>query len=157
MVYIHGMADEIALTNLCSEVMRNCACQGVRRSARALTQYYDHALSPIGLKATQFPILVALEVAGPVPLSPLADALVMDRTTLTRNLKALQERELVKVEEGEDRRVRLLSLTAKGRSLLTDALRIWQVTQTSVQDNFGADRLDNLMGELHHLTGSVRD
>ncbi|MEX2553775.1 MAG: MarR family winged helix-turn-helix transcriptional regulator [Actinomycetota bacterium] len=144
------------MTNLCNEVMRSCACQGVRRSARALTQYYDRALSPIGLKATQFPILVALEVAGPVPLSPLADALVMDRTTLTRNLKALEERDLVRVEEGQDRRVRLLSLTSEGRSLLADALAIWQVTQASVKDNFGADRLDDLMGELHHLTGSVR-
>lgn len=157
MVYIHYMTDDSALKNLCSEVMVGCACQGVRRSARALTQRYDHALSPIGLKATQFPILVALELAGPVPLSLLADALVMDRTTLTRNLKALQERDLVSVEEGKDRRVRLLALTPEGRTVLEQALEIWKVAHASVKNNFGANRLDSLLGELAVLTGSVRN
>lgn len=157
MVYIHYMSDKTVLKKLCSDVMHGCACQGVRRSARALTQHYDHALSPIGLKATQFPILVALELAGPVPLSPLADELVMDRTTLTRNLKALQEQDLVSVEEGEDRRVRLLNLTAEGRMVLEQALELWKVAQASVQERFGAGRLDNLLGELTLLTGSVRN
>jgi DNA-binding MarR family transcriptional regulator len=156
-VYIHYMSDEFALKKLCNDVMHGCACQGVRRSARALTQHYDHALSAIGLKATQFPILVALELAGPVPLSPLADALVMDRTTLTRNLKALQERDLVTVEEGKDRRVRLLALTPRGRSVLEQALELWKVAQASVKTTFGADRLDSLLGELALLTGSVRN
>ncbi|MEX2551682.1 MAG: MarR family winged helix-turn-helix transcriptional regulator [Actinomycetota bacterium] len=114
-------------------------------------------MSPIGLKATQFPILVALELAGPVPLSPLADALVIDRTTLTRNLNSLQERELVNVEEGNDRRVRLLSLTAAGRQVLAQAMEVWKVSQASVKDSFGADRLEHLLGELGNLTASVRN
>jgi DNA-binding MarR family transcriptional regulator len=148
--------DDESLGQLCRSVIRDCACQGVRRSARALTQHYEQALSPIGLRATQFPILVALAAYGSVPLSPLADALVMDRTTLTRNLKALQERDLVRVEEGADRRVRMLTLTAHGREVLEEALGLWKIAQASVQDGFGRDRLAKLLGELTQLTSSVR-
>jgi DNA-binding MarR family transcriptional regulator len=151
-----SVADRKALKILCNEVGQNCACQGVRRSARTITQLYDHALAPVGLKATQLPILVALELHGPVPLSPVAEGLVMDRTTLTRNLRALQAKNFVTVSSGSDRRVRLLALTRQGRKLLAEALKLWKVAQAEVKTSFGDERLDDLLGELSALTQRIR-
>ena len=137
--------------------MQDCACQGIRRSARAITQLYDRALSPIDIKATQFPILVGLAAAGPnVPLGAFADALAMDRTTLTRNLKPLEERGLLRIEEGEDRRLRQLNLTPQGVELLEEALTLWRQAQDRVAGMFGDDRLAGLLGELDQLTGALR-
>ena len=150
------MTDQADLRRLCSKVMEECACHGIRRSARALTRLYDHAFAPLHLKASQFPILVGLAAAGPVPLSPLAAVLGMDRTTLTRNLKPLEQRQLVRTEEGEDRRVRRLVLTSAGRKVLSQALELWQDAQSSVSEIFGADRLSTLLNELSELTGGVR-
>ncbi len=137
-------------------VLEDCACQGVRRSSRALTQHYDRAFAGVDLKATQFPILVALAVAGPVPLSLLARLLGMDRTTLTRNLKPLEERHLLQTEEGEDRRIRQLTLTPKGRQVLSEALELWEEAQRSVTESFGTDRLAGLLGDLAQLTGGLK-
>jgi DNA-binding MarR family transcriptional regulator len=79
---------------------------------------YDQFLAPSGLQITQFTLLVSCAVAGPVPITNLAEVLVMDRTTLARNLKPLEKRGMVKISEGEDRRVRLVELTEKGWVLM---------------------------------------
>jgi DNA-binding MarR family transcriptional regulator len=143
------------LRTLSRQVMQDCACQGIRRSARAITQHYDRVFAAVGLKATQFPILVALAVAGSAPLSALAQVLGMDRTTLTRNLKPLEQRRLVQTEEGEDRRVRQLSLTAEGELVLNEALALWKEAQRSVTESFGANRLAGLLSDLGQLTGGL--
>jgi DNA-binding MarR family transcriptional regulator len=155
-VYHTSVGDRKALKILCNEVGQTCACQGVRRSARTVTQLYDHVLAPVGLKGTQLPILVALELHGPVPLTPLAEGLVMDRTTLTRNLRALKHKNLVNVKAGSDRRVRLLELTPQGRNALEEALQLWKVAQAEVRSSFGEERLDDLLSELSVLTDKIR-
>jgi DNA-binding MarR family transcriptional regulator len=150
------MADRRSLQVLCNEAAQTCACQGVRRSARTVTQLYEHVLAPVGLKATQLPILVALELHGPVPLSPVAEGLVMDRTTLTRNLRALQKKNLVTVMTGNDRRVRLLALTEQGRETLEEALQLWKRAQAEVKSTYGERRLEGLLNELAVLTETIR-
>jgi DNA-binding MarR family transcriptional regulator len=155
-MYPRDVGKKQELKARATEVAHTCACQGVRRSARAITHVYDRTLSPLGVKATQLPILVALEVAGPVPLTPLAEGLVMDRTTLTRNLRALQEQNLVRVKPGSDRRVKLLALTEQGRELLDEALDLWESAQGQVKQSFGEERLVGLLDELSHLTDAVR-
>jgi DNA-binding MarR family transcriptional regulator len=140
------------LRALSIRVMRDCACQNVRKTARGLTQHYDRAFAPVKLKATQFPILVALAVAGTAPLSFIAQVLGMDRTTLTRNLRPLEERRFIQTGEGEDRRIRELSLTAEGQQVLREALELWKVAQRSVTESFGADSLATLLGDLDRLT-----
>jgi DNA-binding MarR family transcriptional regulator len=98
-----------------AEVAAGCACKNLRRTARAVTQLYDETLRPSGLRVTQFTLLVAVAVSQPVPITRLADALALDRTTLARDLKPLTERGLVEVAAGEDRRVRVVRLTRQGR------------------------------------------
>ena len=133
----------------------NCLCFNLRKAARSLTQIYDAALKPTGITAPQFTLLTAVKRQGPVSLSDLAAALGMDRTTLTRNLKPLQRDGLVASAEGDDRRVRLLTLTAMGRDRLRDAEPLWRAVQSKVTGTFGHRPADNLLGELTRISGTV--
>lgn len=157
-VYIHVMAARSGdLAGGSAQVMASCACEGLRRAARAVTGYYEDALAPSGLRVTQLPILVGLSVAGPLPMTPLAKALGIDRTTLARNVRALEERHLVAVESGDgDRRRRVLSLTPAGEQALSRTLELWGPTQAAVEERFGRERLQVLLGELSALTALVR-
>jgi DNA-binding MarR family transcriptional regulator len=110
-------------------VSRECACGSLRRAARILTKLYDDALKPTGLKVTQFGLLSNLMALGSSTLTQLADAMVVDHTTLTRNLDVLEARGLVVTEEGEDRRERQLRLSDKGIASLSDAYPLWQAAQ----------------------------
>ena len=156
-VYIHSMnSDERTLQEACSRVVAECACEGLRRTARAVTQIYEDALAPSGLRATQFPILVGLAAAGPVPVTRLAEALGLDRTTLTRNMRALVDQGLIAIADGEDRRTRVVALTDQGRRSLAEALGMWERAQASVEDRFGHRSLQRLHDELSRLTDIVR-
>lgn len=122
------MADEPQ--SLSRTVLRRaageCYCNGVRKAARAMTQHYDALLEPSGLGANQFSLLAAIGLLGPVALGRLADHAVMDRTTLTRNLKPLQKAGLVDSVPGKDRRLREVRLTGPGRRKLADAIPLWE-------------------------------
>ena len=133
----------------------NCLCFNLRKATRALTQTYDAALKPVGVTAPQFTLLTAVKRQGPVPLSDLAGALGMDRTTLTRNLKPLQRDGLVASAEGDDRRVRLLTLTAAGRARLRDAEPLWRAVQSKVADTFGHKPADTLLSELDRISSTA--
>lgn len=137
---------------LCRRVRTMCACNQLRRSARAMTQAYDAGMGPQGLKITQMPILVGLGSAGDLPVTALAEALGLDRTTLTRNLKVLEERGLVCTRPGEDdARVRMVSMTPTGARELSSALARWAGVQERVEARFGSERLRALYDELDAL------
>ena len=133
----------------------NCLCFNLRKAARALTQTYDRALKPAGITAPQFALLTALERHGPVSLSDLAAALGIDRTTLTRNLKPLHRDRLAASAEGDDRRVRLLTLTAAGGGRLTNAEPLWRAVQSKVVGTFGQGPAGTLLAELNRISGTA--
>jgi DNA-binding MarR family transcriptional regulator len=111
----------------------DCTCLALRKAARAVTQHYDRLLRPVGLRATQFGLLVVLTQSGPVPMSRLADLMGMDRTSLTRNLRPLETKGQVSVsEDAEDRRVHVVAITSKGRAALRTALPAWRQAQASL-------------------------
>jgi DNA-binding MarR family transcriptional regulator len=115
-----------------AEVAAGCACRNLRRTARAVTQLYDETLRPSGLRITQFTLLVAAALSEPVPITRLADAVSLDRTTLVRDLKPLTERGLVEIAAGEDRRMRMVRLTGQGREAIGRAYPLWQQAQARV-------------------------
>jgi DNA-binding MarR family transcriptional regulator len=140
------------------EISVACACSNVRRTARAVTQLYDHALAPSGLRATQFNLLVALTRTGPVPFTRLAGILGMDRTTLTRNIAPLERDGLLAMRPGPDRRVKLLVLTERGRRTLGEAIPLWEGAQRRIVQGLGADRWEALrrdMQRVAHLAGEA--
>jgi DNA-binding MarR family transcriptional regulator len=125
-----------------------CACFSLRKAARAVTQRYDDALRPAGLRTTQFSLLALLRLAGPAPLTRLAEEAVMDRTTLARNLKVLQRDGLVRVLAGEDARVREVEITRTGVTKLEEAFPYWQRAQRSMARSLGARRMDRMLADL---------
>ena len=140
--------QKASLVSKVAEVAATCACGNLRRASRAVTQHFEAALEPSGLKATQFTLLVAAACAGPAPVSGLAEALVMDRTTLSRNLKPLVGRGLLAMSPGADRRRRLVRLTAKGRRALEGALPLWAGAQARIVAGLGPKRWRGLTDDL---------
>ena len=139
------------------EIAAACACFNVRRAARAVTQLYDRVLAPSGLRATQVTLLVALARRGALPFTRLADILGMDRTTLTRNLTPLKRDGLLTLGPGPDRRVKLASITAKGRKQLEQAIPLWQRAQRQITGGLGAGRWDAIRRDLHRVTALSGD
>ncbi len=127
---------------------RRCACATIRRTDRVLTQFYDEILAPSGLYVTQFTTLATLAEAAPITINRLAELLVMDRTTLTRNLELLTKQHLVRIEEGQDRRMRLVFLTQEGEEALRRAWPLWQEAQARIERALGRERFEGLLTDL---------
>jgi DNA-binding MarR family transcriptional regulator len=113
-----------------------CACHKVRIAARAVTRAYDEALRPVGLRSTQFTVLVAASVAAGIPLNQLAAILGLERTTLTRSLDAIEKEELIRVER-IDGRTRNVILTRRGKERLDLALPLWNQAQQKLRRKLG--------------------
>jgi DNA-binding MarR family transcriptional regulator len=132
-------------------VAQTCACLSVRKAARAVTQFYDNALTPSGIGIAQAGLLIAIQLRGAQPRHELAKILVMDRTTLARNLKLLERDGLIESVSGEDRRTRAVALTDAGRVALARALPYWQEAQRQVVDLFGEDTWVSTRSQLKAL------
>jgi DNA-binding MarR family transcriptional regulator len=118
---------------------QDCLCLALRRTTRIVTQRYDAALRPFGLRATQLPILTAAATGDGVRLAALAESLGMDRTTLLRNVRPLVRRRLVDVHRAAGQRHDELRATAKGRALLARVYPAWR----GVQDEMRAQVADS--------------
>jgi DNA-binding MarR family transcriptional regulator len=127
---------------------RRCACATIRRTDRVITQFYDEILAPSGLYVTQFTTLATLAEAAPITINRLAELLVMDRTTLTRNLELLTKQQLVRIEEGQDRRMRLVFLTQEGEQAPRRAWPLWQEAQARIERALGRERFEGLLTDL---------
>ena len=130
------------------EVARACACANLRRAARALTQVFDEALAPSGLKATQFTLLVTSRLTGESTINELATKMAMDRTTLSRNLKPLMRSGLLLVRTGEDGRTRLVRITPAGERSVEGAYPLWQQAQYGTVSALGEERYEALLGDV---------
>ena len=128
-----------------------CACARVRRASRALTDLYDAALAPAGLKLTQFSALRTLQRMGRVNISALAEEMALDRSTLGRNLLVLERRGLVRLGDGEDLRAWSIELTPKAERLLEKALPGWEAAQERVRRKLGAQGVATLYDLLEKL------
>jgi DNA-binding MarR family transcriptional regulator len=133
------------------QVPADCMGFHVRRASRIITQLYDTALRPVGLVQTQFTLLIAIHLLEPVPITQLAQELLTDQTTLTRNIKLLEKRGLVAIDPSEDRRVRLASLTVEGLAVLDQALPLWEQVQSEVRQHFGEQKWQTLLSLLSEV------
>jgi DNA-binding MarR family transcriptional regulator len=140
----------------CRDIGRACACFKVRKAARALTTLYEKALRPSGLRPTQFSLLMATRIFGPITVIKLAQATVMDRTTLTRNLQILENQGLIETASGEDRRERVVTLTPSGREILIKAIPFWEEAQERVKQGLGPERMGNLLSDLSEVIALAR-
>jgi DNA-binding MarR family transcriptional regulator len=130
-----------------------CMCSSFRRTSRALTQLYEQALRPLGLRASQFTILQVLSLAGEVSQGQLGEMLAMDSTTLTRTLEIMGRHGWIKERRGEDRRERWLNLDKAGKMQLDRVLPVWEKVQSRLRRQVG----EQAWKELMQLTNQVTD
>ena len=153
---MHDMELDPNVSRLAQTVLDTCLCHRTRMAARAITRVYDDALRLTGLRATQVAVLAAVAAEGALSIKALADSLGMDRTTLTRNLRPLEERGYVLLAPEARHRSRMLTLTTTGRAALLDAQPRWEEAQRTVKRRLGSQRwpvvehaLTELAKEIH--------
>ena len=133
----------------------DCNCFAVRSAARHVTQLYDQLLAPVGLRVTQFSILAKLERKGPLTINVLADNMVMDRTTLGRNIRPLERDGLIRIEAAaSDRRAKELHLTKAGENRLRAGLEAWAAAQARFEASFGGKRAAEMRTLLKAVAAS---
>lgn len=131
-----------------------CHCARLRAATRKVTQFYDSVLAPSGLKITQLSLLGEIFRRGEnsPTMGELAQATVMDRSTLGHNLRPLQRDRLVKLVAGKaDGRNRRVLLTTGGRERISQASELWQSAQRRFEAAVGVgsvSRLREATGEL---------
>src|ERR1700745_2951021 len=132
-----------------------CNCFAMRAAERHLSQSYDRFLAPSGLRATQFSILAKLKRKGPLTINALAEDMVMDRTTLGRNILPLERDGLIKIQpSATDRRAKELNLTKAGEQRLSAARKGWAAAQARFENAYGAKRAAELRGLLRAVVES---
>jgi DNA-binding MarR family transcriptional regulator len=132
-----------------------CTCFAVRAAARHVSQSYDRFLAPAGLRTTQYSILARLKRKGPLTINALAEEMVMDRTTLGRNLLPLQRDGLIAIKSAaSDRRAKELRLTKAGENRLREALEGWSQAQARFEVAFGEKRAAELRELLRTAAAS---
>jgi DNA-binding MarR family transcriptional regulator len=140
----------------CDSVGRCCVCYNLRRASRAVSRFYDRVLAPAGLRATQFSILMAARNHGPATLTSLADLIVAERTTLTRNLALLERDGLIRADSGADRRERRIAVTDQGLAALERAMPLWDQAQAAIGQGLGPERVARLLDDLAVLVRTVK-
>jgi DNA-binding MarR family transcriptional regulator len=120
-----------------------------------VTHLYDRLLAPLGLRATQYQLLVEVERRGPISLIPLADAMVMDRATLGHNIRPLEADGYLALSVGRDRRSREVWLTESGRKILAEAKPLWQRAQAIFEAEIGPEEAARLRTVLKRVAVSA--
>jgi DNA-binding MarR family transcriptional regulator len=123
----------------------------MRKVNRAVTQFFDEYLEPTGIRITQYTLLVEIASSEVKTLSEIAANLIMDRTTLTRNLKPLQKSGYITNAKTNDRRSKSYVLTEKGHKVMEEATPLWQEAQDKIMHSFGNHEYKALCEELEKM------
>lgn len=134
----------------------SCACATLRKTTRAVTRLYDEALADSGLTTVQFSILRNLDRHGELPLSRLADLLVMDRTSLYRTIAPLERHHWVETRASDRGKARTATLTQEGRRVMASATPAWEATQRRIIGGIGIDAWRSIEGVLGQLVDVAR-
>jgi DNA-binding MarR family transcriptional regulator len=136
-------------------LLGDCTCLAVRQAARHVTQFYDQHLASAGLRTTQFSILARLRRQGPMTINALAEELVMDRTTLGRNILPLERDGLISIAPRRtDRRSKELRLTNAGLERLHAGYEGWKGAQKEFAAAFGDERTARLRALLREVAAT---
>jgi DNA-binding MarR family transcriptional regulator len=139
-----------------NELLTECACFDLRRTTRAVSRMYDNFLRDAGLNITQFSLLRLICVEKDLSISTIGRYMVMDRTSITRALAPLERDRLIYSRAGADKRIRIISVTNKGRKLVESAEPKWRQAQEALMDTIGEDRWRAMSTVLRDTTRMVR-
>src|SRR5262245_35283506 len=118
---------------ICKKIARECIAVRVRLLNRVITSIYDEAMRPFGFTVNQLNTLVAMSRLGPEKAKQLIRVLQMDASTLSRNLKRMNDMGWIRYAPGDDARSRRLVVTAKGRKVIEKAFPAWQEAQRKAE------------------------
>jgi DNA-binding MarR family transcriptional regulator len=142
-------------------IAEQCACIRTRQASRALSRVYDDALREAGIQISQLSALVAVALygaAGGATIGELAATLVLERTTLTRNLRPLEEAGWIRIAPSPaDARARIVLLTRSGEAAIERAMPLWQRAQRRVADAVGGRALDDYKARLAGLVDTLAE
>jgi len=120
---------------------QGCTNLQLRQLTRRVSQRYDVEMARIGLKTTQYSLLSYVVKLGPIRPADLAQAMEMEPSTLTRNLKPLMDAGWVEMAAGVDGRSRLIDATPAGREKRALAQRHWKAAQVQLNERLGVERV----------------
>lgn len=138
-------------------LLAECALFDLQRASRVMSGLYNSHLRSAGTTIAQFSLLRNIKALQPVSIMRLADALLMDRTSVTRLIEPLVRRHLVTIEAGEDRRIKNLRLTDKGRVGLSRSEKPWRDAQGSLLSTIGTENWLAMRRVLRTAVRLVRD
>ena len=115
-----------------------CYCTNLRRAAGAVADFYDELLKPSGLTAAQYSLLTNLAKLERANITHWAERVGLERSTLVRNLKPLQERGLVEATEGHGK---VFRLSESGQRAIEVAGPLWEQAQAQIENLLGEESL----------------
>lgn len=133
------------------DIAGKCIAVRLRMLNRVVTNIYDDALRPLGLKVSQMNILVAAAKMGTARPAEVCEQLHLDVSTLSRNVDRMKARGWLEVVPDEDGRSQPFRLTSQGRRLLEKAVPSWEEAQERVKQLLGSD----IVNELNHAMGRI--
>ncbi|MCB2300902.1 MarR family winged helix-turn-helix transcriptional regulator [Clostridium tagluense] len=131
---------------------QSCACGNLRKTTRTITQFYDKMLKPTGLKSTQCLLLLDISLNENISVSSLGNILLMDQSTVTRNVKLLITGGYIDIKkEEQDSRKKCITITNKGLNTLEVAIPILKKAQSKIEDGIGKERIEELLKTLKDI------
>lgn len=136
--------------------LKDCACRNLRMTSRVITQYFDKALQPVELRATQFALLADISSRDSSTVGELANVLLMDQTTVTRNIEILRKNGLIDVNiADDDSRKRCVKITELGTNRLIEAIPSWAKAQQHIENGVGKERYKEFLDTLSDIQSII--
>ena len=138
------MEKPIDKLSLIKSMSQHCIAARIRLLSRMVTNIYDSALSPFGVKLTQMNILVVVYLSGEIAYDPLRKRLKMEKSTASRNIERLRKKGWLDIISGKDKRRKFLKITPAGEELLGKVHEVWEEAQKKTVNLFGEEGTDVL-------------
>ncbi|MCB2293399.1 MarR family winged helix-turn-helix transcriptional regulator [Clostridium algoriphilum] len=137
--------------------IQNCTCGDLRKTTRTITQFYDKMLQPTGLRSTQCSLLLDIFFNENISVSNLGNILLMDQSTVTRNVELLRKSGYIDIKKEElDCRKKCISITHKGLKKLEEATPILKKAQSKIENGIGKERIEELLKTLKDIERLVK-
>ena len=137
-----------------ADMSRRCLSNNINRTARIITRIFDEKTRKHGYLTTQIQTLFRIAYSEPISINDIARKADLDRTTVVRNCQVLEREELILINEGDDRRYRMVRLTEKGWDTVNGSYAAWREQQSEIERILGKARLGELV-EMLRVTGKM--
>ena len=121
------------IKELAIEISNKCVASQVRQLNRSVSRIYDDRLRPYGLTISQFTVLVAIANMGEASPQMIGSALNLEKSTLSRGLERMINKEWLKARYSDGGRVQTITLTEAGKRQILEASHSWSKAQEQIE------------------------